>query len=193
MMTSEEMRYIRDEIRNAVNVVMTAQAGGQNSTFEQTIANQYAGQAQLTNRPIMFPYGMVSRMPPKTGIMTARLGDHPGNRTVLGALDENRPDCPELGTVLYNAFGAKIVLDKLKIQVGSEDADEPLVLGKVMLDFAGKLLDAISQLTVVCTSPGNSSSPPVNIAAFQGLKAQFVVLQTLVSKSVFTQNIITPE
>lgn len=185
------IRFIHLEIKKQANVLLTAKAG-KNDKDTESITNMYAGMVNQSDRPIMMPYGLVSRAMPGTDSLVARLGDHPANRYTLGHLDKTRPDVTVGNTTLYNAFGAKLVLDLIKVKIGSEDADEPLILGNVMLDFLGQLLDAIVALTVVSSAPGLPSSPPINLAQFELLKVQFVTLKTLVSKACFTQEIITP-
>jgi hypothetical protein len=192
MIDPSEWRKILIEIRTQVSVLLTA-TSGDNTEHLQSIDDLYAGQPSITSRPIAFPFGMVSQCPPGTGLLVGRLGEHPNNRITLGTFDDLRP-APGVGnTILYNAYGAQVVLDNVKVKIGGPSADEPLVLGNVMLDFLGQLLDAIETLTVTCSAPGVASSPPINEAVFVALKLQFVTLKTLVSQTNFTQLLNTPE
>lgn len=145
-MDSETARFIREEIKRQLNVLMTGVAGD-NDGLNETIENLYPDMPDIEDRPIAHPFGLASRAPSGTLSLTGRVGDHPGNRTILGHYDEDRPD--DLGegeTVLYNESGERIYLKDGEILIGSADSDEAMVLGNVLKDFLdgvlGDLLDA---------------------------------------------------
>jgi hypothetical protein len=60
-----------------------------------------------------------------------------------------------------------------------EGATEAAVLGDILKGLLEETLDAITQITVI--SPVGTTSPPVNLAAFQGIRAR---LQTALSRTV---------
>lgn len=74
----------------------------------------------------------------------------------------------------------EVIVTAPKVRLGGADADHPVPKGDDLTNLLGKLIDAITQLTVV-TSVG-TSSPPVNIAQFQQIKSQ---LKSTLSKIVF--------
>lgn len=190
--TSQLSRNIRDEIAKQLNILVYGVSGAANQDTEN-IRSLFSANAEMTEKTSVKPYGLSSAPLPGVRSLVARIGEHKNSRVVIGHVDQDRPETSAGNTVLYNAYGAKFRLDALEIRLGSEDADEPLVLGNVLLDFLDQLITAIQSLTVICSAPGNSSSPPINVAQFEALRAQFITLQTLISSSVFTQKLITPD
>jgi hypothetical protein len=60
-----------------------------------------------------------------------------------------------------------------QVRFGSDPtsaADEPMIMGNLWIDVMGRLIDAITQLTVIAS--GSPSSTPVNTAAFLALKTE---------------------
>jgi len=60
----------------------------------------------------------------------------------------------------------------------------PLVLGNELVTILTNLITQISLLTVICSSPGSPSSPPVNAGAISQLTSQ---LQQFLSETSFTE------
>lgn len=141
MIDSEILRAIRQEIKKHVNVILPGEAGT-NTVESEDIQNLYPSMPQIPQRPVMHPYGVVSRAPKGTIQVTGRVGDHPGARVVMGHRDNKRPTLESGETILYDQFGHIVYLSKTKMQFGSKASDEPMVLGNVNLEFMGKLLDA---------------------------------------------------
>jgi hypothetical protein len=63
---------------------------------------------------------------------------------------------------------AEIKVSNGKIQISSNGID----LGTTL----SQLIDAISAITVTCTAPGSPSTPPINVAQIQAIKAQLSLL-----------------
>ena len=57
------------------------------------------------------------------------------------------------------------------ISLGDGFSDAPVLFNKLN-SWLGSLIDAICAISVTCTAPGSPSSPPINIAQLQSLKAQ---------------------
>lgn len=86
----------------------------------ESIDNLYPATPTIEGRPLAHPYGIVSRAPAGTAQVTARQGDHPGNRLVLLHRDKNRPTLANEGEVmLYDNFGNQIYLKNGEIQIGA--------------------------------------------------------------------------
>lgn len=68
-----------------------------------------------------------------------------------------------------------------RINLGSEDAEEPLVLGNQLNDLLSELIDAIAQITVP-TGTGPSGTP-INVAQFQRIKNK---LRTILSQQNYS-------
>jgi phage gp45-like len=151
MTDADLVRFIRNEISRQVNVLLHGQAGENNHETE-TIDNMYPGQASQTARPVMHPYGIVSRAPRGIIQITGRIGDHPGNRMVLGHRDKNRPtDLQEGETSVYSIGKYQVRVLNDKLQVGKDGDFETVVVGETLRDF----LIAFIQLYVAHTHIGN--------------------------------------
>lgn len=219
----EIRRYIKQEIARALTVLLPAETGTTDSTAQvEDVDSMFAGLPTLPLRPVVHPYGLVSRAPKGTASIVGKLGDHPGNRFVLGHRDKARPTVAEEGEVkLYNQQGEIVYLKKdgtvlisSKIQLGSEAADEPLVLGNVLKDLLVDILTTLKtqadQLSSLATdisthqhptaAPGPPSPPitaPAFVAAslnftqdgsdFDGFKASPVEDDGILSDKAFTE------
>ena len=79
-----------------------------------------------------------------------------------------------------NAEG-KTVVTSPRIYLGSENAEEPIVLGNKLFDLMEEILDAITQITVP-TGTGPSGTP-INVAAFQRIKNK---IRTILSRQNYS-------
>jgi phage gp45-like len=109
---AEMLRAIRQEVARQLNILLSGQAGV-NTAEKETIDNLYPGSPSIKDRPVMHPFGFVSRAPRGTLSVTGRQGAGPENRLVLGHRDSKRPaDVDEGEAVLYASDG-KTVLSRL--------------------------------------------------------------------------------
>lgn len=101
--------------------------------------------------------------------------------TVDGATDNDGKTLKDpLGTSIKIASDGEVTIDSKKaIRLGA-GAQQPFMLGNDTVDLMGKIIDAITQITVF-TQMG-TSSVPLNVAQFEELKAQ---LEQLKSKLVY--------
>ena len=117
MMIDPEMKQaIRNEIKQQMNVILNCVL--RSSTNEtQEIEQIYPGAPLLDKRPVMHPYGLVSRAPAGKIGVTARLGEHIGSRIIVGVRDVNRADMPleEGDTCLYDEQGNKIEIGRAHV------------------------------------------------------------------------------
>lgn len=113
MLESEILRYVREEIKRQLVVVLSGQAGANDDVETETIDNLYPGSPSIEKRPVMHPYGFASRAPAGTISVTARQGNDPTNRLVLGHRDSLRSALPEdLGegaSVIYASDGETVL------------------------------------------------------------------------------------
>lgn len=178
-MDAETIRFVREEIRRQLNIILPGTAG-KTSVSTETINDLYPGMPSIQERPIMHPYGLVSRAPQGTLNVTGRMGDHVGNRMVLGHRDKNRPSLEEGEVILYNEFGQQIYLQDGEIHIGSKTAASPFVLGDVLNAFLKDLLTDIVAHTHA--APG---APPTNAADFTTLKSENLDNDAILSGEVF--------
>ena len=167
-MDGETIKFIRQEIAKQVNIILSGVAGT-NTQFVEDISNLYPGMPTITERPVMHPFGISSRAPSGTLQVTARQGDHPANRIVLGHRDSARPSPAQAGeTILYDANGHVVYLSQSKMQFGSMSSASNMVLGDILQTFLENLLNYI----LTHTHEGNLGYPtgvPLNAAQFQSI------------------------
>ncbi len=153
-MDAELKKEIHNEIKKAINIILSGQTGD-NSHEVETIADLFPGMPPIPNRPVMHPFGFGSRATAGTVQVTAKQGDHAGNRIVLGHRDKARPTDLEAGeAVIYSSDGTtpllKVYVKKDKILLGSSDSAENLVLGlkyhEYLTSFLGNVLDTLTTL-----------------------------------------------
>lgn len=166
MNESEILTLIRREVAKQVRVILSGESDT-NDQFSESIVSLYPGMPTISNRPVMHPYGFVSRAPQGTIQVTARQGDHPGNRVVLGHRAADRPTIAQGEVAIYNQFGQVVYLKNGKVLLGSLTASQPYVLGTVISSLLGSLLQELS--THTHPSPG---APPTDAAAFVSMKSQ---------------------
>lgn len=174
MMDAEQTRFIRDEIRRQMNVILNAESG-QNDTQTETVNKLFPGMPGINSRPIMHPFGFVSRAAQGTISVIARIGDHFGNRMVIGHRDKNRPsDLAEGESAVYSVGGYTVKIANGKVQLGKGGTYETAVVGETLAELLGKMLDEILKHKHICSAPGAFGSPPDNAAQFTQQKADYV-------------------
>lgn len=186
MIDSEIQSYIQREITKQVLIILSGQAGANDSQSEN-IDNLYPSMPSITGRPVMHPFGMVSRAPNGTISVTARQGDHPGNRMVLGHRDSNRPTVNEGEVILYNQFGQQIYLESGKIHIGKKSTSDPAVVGNELKAFLISLIGWLLTHTHVTSAPGAPTSPPQETADLNSIKSDNVTNDKILSQEVFIE------
>lgn len=184
MIDGEMMRFMREEIKRQVNVILSGSSGN-NTQFIEDIQNQYPGSPPVPGRPVMHPYGFASRAPANTIQVIARVGDHPGNRMVLGHRDSARPLIGSGETILYNQYGQQIYLEKGKIHIGTKATSDPAPIGNELKAYILAELGWILTHTHVSSAPGAPTSPPSEASALQEIQANNIDNDKILSKTVF--------
>lgn len=160
-MDSNTISWMRSEIRRQLNVILSGTTGS-NTKFTENIENMYPGQPTLVGRPIMHPYGLVSRAPRGVLQVVARQGEHSGNRLVLGHRDRNKPDLDAGDVVLYNEFGRQVRLDGAIVKIGDASADKPAVLGPELKEFLITFIQLFISHVHISSAPGAPTGFPNN-------------------------------
>lgn len=167
MTDAETLRFIRSEIARQLNVILHGESKAGASIDVETIQNLFPGSPPIEDRPLMHPYGFASKAPDGTIQVVARVGEHPGNRMVMGHRSADRPSDLEGGeAALYSASGFSIRAKNGQLEVGKGGTYEPVVLGDKLEAVLIAILDAIIQHTH--PAPG---APPTNAAAFSSIKS----------------------
>jgi len=193
MLDAEIRREIRREIKNHLNIILNCQLG-ESTTEDQEIEQVFPGAPKLNKRPIVHPYGFVSRAPKGKLGVSAQVGEHIGARIILGVRDDARADMSFLEdgeACLYSENGEKIVLRNDRTQLGSENADNPVVLGNEIKDLLSQLI-AILKAGTICltTTPGNPTAPnPTVVVQLTNLEATYLTsaATNILSQHVFAE------
>lgn len=188
---SELIKIIRQEIAKATNIILSGQAGSNTEQIE-TIDNLFPGMPSVNDRPVMHPFGISSRAPAGTISVNGRMGDHPGNRVVLGHRDKGRPQIDSGEVMLYNSSGEQIyvkhgdiIFTGPKVHIGSQSADEPFVLGLVFRQFADNLLQLLFDHAHITGAPGGTTSAPINQLQFEELRQDPILSNAILSDKIF--------
>lgn len=178
------VRFIREEIRRHMNIVLTGQSV--NADTETTgLANYFSGSDPLTDVPVAHPYGFCSNALDGTFAVHVRVGEYSGNRLVILHRDNNRPADLDAGeSVMYSATGHRFYAGTNGCYIGSKSAANPLVLGDTLQSYTDALYTAVQQLynavilgtTSLSTSAGNPSAP--NPAVATDLTSKLATLTT---------------
>ena len=181
MISPEERRYIREEIRRQIQIITAGETAGNDATTED-IGSQFPGMPTQTKRPLMHPYGLASRAPVGTKSVTAKVGDHPGNVMTLGHRDKDKPDDIEVGeSCLYSSGKFRVYARGDKLVLGKDGDYEVLVVGETLLEFLKELIQLINTHTHL----GNLGYPtgvPQNAADFTDLQAQNLDNEKILAK-----------
>jgi hypothetical protein len=202
MLDPETIRFIKKEIQKSMYVILAAKSKADNG-ITATVSELFPGMDDITDCPVVSPYGFVSSAPDGTFNIVARQGEHLGNRVVIAYKDQKKPKDLNPGeAALYNATtGKDIRIGNSKITLGSKDAAEPLVLGTQVATLLGGMIDQFVALLqdmlpgtlVICTTPGNPSAP--SLAFVTNLNTIISQLQSLKSQYISTNstNILSQE
>lgn len=173
---SDIQRMIRDEVRRQVNVILFGTTGNATGQVED-IQNLFPGMPGITQRPTVHPYGLTSRAPDGTISVVARVGEHAGNRMVIGHRDSKRPSLSTSGEViLYNSYGQQIYLKNgevrivsPKIKLGSANSAEPVPLGTQLQTLLNNILSQLAtqagQIQTMATSLSTHMHPTAAVGA----------------------------
>ena len=207
MLDSETQRYIRQEVQRHLNILIMASSDEATKNGAK-VRDMYGSTPQTPEFPAMMPWGFAHR--PPTGLQTVlgRIGEHPGARIILGHRDIDKPDLEEGEVILYNENGEQIRLEKEKVvmqtksgeavriedgkvKLGGSTADQAVVLGTVLAELLGSLMDTlVTGDFLLCTSPGSPTAPnPAKAAQITQWKAQYLTTAAtnILSAVCFTQ------
>lgn len=181
MIDPDIKRFIQQEIRMHLNLITSGKAGT-NTVHKEDIQERFPGMPTMAERPIMHPYGIASRAPQGTLQVTAQMGDHPGNVSVLGHRDKDRPDDLQSGeSVLYSLGKFRVYARGDRLEIGKDGDNEVLPVGDTLLEFLVELL----QLIVQHTHLGNLGYPtgvPQNAADFTQLQTENLDNEKILAK-----------
>lgn len=180
-MSPEIERFIRDQIRNQLNVILFG-AAGSNTPVSETIEKLFPGMPSIPDRPIVHPYGFVSRASQGTISVTAKVGDHPGARITLGHRDEKRPSVDVGESGVYSLGGYIVKLGNGKIEFGKGSEMEVVPVGDTLLEFLKAFLDEYIAHQHVCSAPGSPGLTPMTAAVATQLKADYLDNEKILAK-----------
>lgn len=204
MMDESQVRaLIQAEVRRQLNVVLHGETSATDAaSFSEDIANLFPGMPAILKRPVAHPFGFVSRAVKGTLSVVARVGDHIGNRMVVGHRDSGRPTDLEEGEAgMYSKGGRRINVRNAKIEIGATGASEPLVLGNVLLQGLTEIMAQLDTLLQtmeqkpagITTGPGSLIAPnPAYVAAVTQVQTQLAQIKSTYI-STASSNIVSQE
>lgn len=198
-LTPEDIKFIRQLMDQRLNLILPGVS--QNATGRrEDVANRYPGLPVITDRPVMSPWGFVSRAPAGTPQVTARMGAHPANVMVLGHMDLQPPAIGAGETAFYSTGVVfKLLKDKLQliqqqsgfsveatssaVTAGKNDTQETLVAGETLVELLGLVIDWMVAHTHITTAPGASTTAAPTASDLTALKAQYLTTPKILIKS----------
>ncbi len=190
-MTDSEVRLIiKQELANALNIILNAEAGP-NDTQTETINKLFPGMGGIEKRPVVHPYGFASRAPAGMISVVAKVGADIQNRMTIGHRAKDRPaDLNSGEAVLYNATGQAVYVRDGKVQVGTKESESPMVLGDVMLECITDILNAFLEAAQIGQTPFGPAflDPGVRVKLNEALEKYVTTTSTnIVSQLTFTE------
>lgn len=184
MIDAETLRVLRLEIRKQVQIILSGQSGG-GDVFNETINNLLPGMDGIPDRPVMHPYGLGSVAPKGTIQVTARQGEHPGNRLILGHRDANIPPVNSGEVILYNQYGQQIYLENGKIHIGTKATSNPAPVGNELLAMLTEFINDYKAHQHI----GNLGAPTplmaTDVTKAEDLLANHITNKKIVSSYIF--------
>jgi hypothetical protein len=144
---------IRQIIREERAPILMGKVQSTDAKYRAT-AQRFSGENAIKNMRSLHPYGLASK--PKAGMecLVVPILDDPTHLNVLAHHDSDRPEIEEGEACLYGPDGQVIYLKSGgSIHQGSQEADEPAVLGNVLKTFLGDLIDAFLNAAQVGIGP----------------------------------------
>lgn len=183
MNDSELKRYIDQAIENKMNIILHGVTGdAASSDNTETIQQLFPGQDGIKKRPVMHPYGFVSRAPDGIISVIGRIGAHVANRFVMGHRDKGRPSDLNSGeSYLYSTGKYQLRVKNGKVEVGKDGVYQTLVVGEDLQAALIAIIDAIVAHTHI-GNLGAPTSPPQNAATFTQIKTDQVAGGKLLAK-----------
>lgn len=176
-MDAEMQRFIKEQVKRELNIILNG-AAGENDSMSETINDLFPGMPGITKRPVMHPFGFVSRATSGVISVVAKIGADIQNRMTIGHRDANRPsDIEEGETCVYSKGGYRMVYHNGKLLIGKGDDLENAVVGDTLNTFLTNFIQLVIEHTHA--APG---TPPTNIASFTQLKTNILDADKILSK-----------
>lgn len=172
-MDAEIQRYIKEQIKLQLNIILNG-ATGANDPMNETINELFPGMPAINSRPVMHPFGFVSRATQGTINVVAKVGADIQNRMVLGHRDKARPtDIEEGEVIIYSVGDYRIKVSKTKLMVGKGTDYEVFLVGETTQAFLAAFILETSKHQHL-GNLGFQTSPPLDVANFLQLKADYL-------------------
>lgn len=180
MIDSEIKRFIAKEIERQLNVIASGQSGS-NTVSTENIESLFPGMPVLENRPIMHPFGLVSRAPNGIISVTARQGNHPGAYLTLGHRDKDRPEVLVGETAVYSVGKYQVTIKNDKLLIGKNGDFEEIPMGETLRQFLITFIDLVIQHQHI-GNLGYQTSTPINAGDMTAAKAEFLDNSKILAK-----------
>lgn len=182
-MDAETQRYIKDQIKQQLNIILNAESGANTSQVE-TVNALFPGMPGIINRPVMHPFGFVSRAVQGTISVVAKIGSDIQNRMTIGHRDKGRPSDVEEGEMMiYSVGNFRVKISKTQVLVGKGTTYEPLVVGETLRQLLIALIQEIANNETHLGNLGFQTSPPLDALELIDIQTQY-----LDNKKILAQN-----
>lgn len=195
----EDIKFIRQLIDQRMNIILPGVSQNAQGRRED-VANRFPGLPVITDRPVMSPWGFISRAPAGTPQVTGRMGADPRNVMVLGHMDLSPPSVDAGETAIYSSTVVfKLLKDKLQllqqqsgfsleatstaVTGGQNTTQETLVAGETLVELLGLLIDWMIAHTHITTAPGASTTASPTASDLTTLKTQYLTTPKILLKS----------
>ena len=185
MTDGEIQRLISQTVRQELASILMGKVSSNASQLRSGI-QRFGGENEISGLRSVLPYGVSSRAPVGTDCVVMPINHDPTHLNVMGHFDSARPSLDDGEAALYNEFGQLVYLSNGKIQIGTKSSSQNLVLGQVFKSMMDTLLQAIASHTHT-GNLGYATSPPVNAADFNAVKASPIDDNSILSAVAFTE------
>ena len=184
-MDAETRKFIRDEIRLALAPIILGNIISNESSLRSTV-QRTASDSGMENVRNILPYGISSRAPAKTTALIVPMAGDTTHPLLVGHFDETRPELNDGESAVYDAHGHVVFLSSSKMQFGSKNSANPMMLGDLVQQLLSDLIEKIATHQHL-GNLGYATGTPINQAEFEALKASPVDDGSLVSTKAFTE------
>jgi hypothetical protein len=186
MTEAEIIRLVKQIVREELAPILMANVVSNESQLRSTI-QRFSTDSEISNLRNIQPYGVSSRAPVGTSCLVIPVDGNPSHLNMVGHFDSAKPSTQDGEFILYDAYGHEVYLSQSKMQFGSKNSANPMMLGDIVQTLLGGVMDAIAQHQHLDQSGTSLTMPPNNAAAFEAFKASPIMDGGIISSKCFTE------
>lgn len=133
-------KIIRETVKQELAATLMGKIVSTTDKFRAS-AQRFPTETPIPNQRIISPYGLASRAKAGMECLVGAINNDPTHLGIVGVNDTGRPTVQDGEVSLYGPDGQQLYLKNGgTIHQGSQAADEPVVLGNVLVEFMINLL-----------------------------------------------------